>query len=177
MFGLTGAFYQGVFMPVSGNNLATTALDGYVGAIGRVELGTKPIFDLRPSFTWGWWGFAITPNEDIATFNYRFLRLGLEARVHLLDRRVSLGLSGGWRMVSTLGEAGTTYGNASDGAGWDVGGSASLVLAKFLELSAGAELVHYDGVYAGEGSLPGRKAISSSDSYPRGFLRAGVVLR
>jgi hypothetical protein len=177
MFGLTGAFYQGVFMPVSGANLATSAVDGYVGAIGRLELGTKPIFDIRPSFTWGWWGFAITPNADIATFNYRFLRFGLEARMHLMDRRVSLGVSGGWRMVSDIGEATTTYGNESAGAGWDVGASASIVLAKILELSAGGELVSYDGVYAGVGTLPERQAISSADSYPRGFLRAGVVLR
>lgn len=177
MFGLTGAFYQGVFMPVSGANLATSAVDGHVGAVGRLEFGTKPIFDIRPSVTWGWWGFAITPNPDIATFNYRFFRFGLEARMHLLDRRVSLGVSGGWRMVSDLGEATTTYGNESAGAGWDVGASASLVLAKFLELSAGGELVSYDGVYAGVGSLPERQAISSADSYPRGFLRAGVVLR
>lgn len=177
MFGLTGAIYQGVFMPVSGTNLATSAVDGNVGVVGRLELGTKPIFDIRPSFSWGWWGFAITPNPDIATFNYRFLRFGLEARMHLLDRRVSLGVSGGWRMVSDLGEATTTYGTASAGAGWDVGASASLVLAKILELSAGGELVHFDGVYNGTGSLPDRQAVSSADSYPRGFLRAGVILR
>jgi len=177
MFGLTGAFYQGVFMPVSGNNLQTSAVDGHFGAIGRIELGSKPIFDLRPSITWGWWGFAITPNPDIATYNYRFFRFGLDARIHLMDRRVSLGVQGGWRMVSDLGEAGMTYGNQSAGAGWDVGASASLVVAKIVELSAGGELVHFDGVYAGPGSLVDRPAVSSSDSYPRGFLRAGVVLR
>lgn len=177
MFGLTGAFNQGVFMPVSGNNLQTSAVDGYFGALGRIELGTKPIFDIRPSFSWGWWGFAISPNADIATFNYRFLRLGLEARVHLMDRKVSLGVGGGWRMVSTLGEAGTSYGDQSAGAGWDVGASASIVVAKIIELSAGGEIVNFSGVYAGQGNLVGRDAISSSDSYPRGFLRAGVVLR
>lgn len=177
MFGLTGSIFQGVAMPVSGGNLQTSAVDGNFGVVGRIELGTKPIFDIRPSFTWGWWGFAITPNENIATFNYRFLRLGLEARMHLLDRKVSLGVSGGWRMVSDLGEATGTYGDSSEGAGWDVGASASIVLLKFLEISAGGEVVNFEGVYAGVGSLPDRQAISSSDMYPRGFLRAGVVLR
>jgi hypothetical protein len=58
-----------------------------------------------------------------------------------------------------------------------VGASASIVVAKIIELSAGGEIVNFSGVYAGQGNLVGRDAISSSDSYPRGFLRAGVVLR
>ena len=179
MFGLTGSIYQGVLMPISQGAipLETSAVDGNIGLVGRIELGEKPIFDIRPSISWGWWGFAITPNADIATFNYRFIRFGAEARMHLLNRRISLGVSGGWRMVSDLGEATTTYGTESAGAGWDVGASASIVLLKILEISAGGELVNFDGVYNGVGALPERQAVSSSDSYPRGFLRAGVVLR
>ncbi|MBI2893291.1 MAG: hypothetical protein HYY06_07040 [Deltaproteobacteria bacterium] len=178
MVGLSGAFTKGVAMPESeGTSLETDAVDGIFGLVGRIPFGEKVGFELRPTVAYGFRGFAIATNPDVATFNYRFLRLGAEARLLFLDRRLAIGASGAYRVVFSLGEATDAYGDRSEGAGWDMGGFASFLIGKLFEVSLGGELVTFSGAYAGEPDLEGRPAVTSTDVYPRGFLRAGVVLR
>lgn len=184
--GFTGSFSKGVGVRSSaGSGLNVDTLDGGLGLVGRLAFeGSLPI-ELRPSVGYGFRGFAIDWNPDIATFNYRFLRVGLDVRAALFRRAsyaegtlgaLTLGASGGYRFVTDLGEAATSYGADASASGWDVGAFFSVLLGKSMEITAGGEIARFSSTFAGAGSLD-RLADSSSDVFPRAFLRAGIALR
>jgi hypothetical protein len=183
--GLSGSFSKGVGVQSASSGLNVDALDGGFGLVGRLAFeGGLPI-EIRPQVGYGFRGFAIDWNPDIATFNYRFIRVGVDVRATLLRRAsyaegtvgaLTLGLAGGYRFVSDLGEAASAYGVDATGLGWDVGAFASVLLGRSLEISAGGELARFSSTFAGQGSLE-RLATSSEDMFPRAFLRAGLALR
>ena len=185
-FGVTGSFSKGVAVPAAtGTGLNVDALDGDVGVVGRIVLRSAIPIELRPQVGYGFRGFAIDWNPDIATFNYRFVRIGLDARAQLLGRSslregtvgaLTVGLAGGYRIVTDLGEAAAAYGTDASGAGWDVGAYVSVLLGRSLQITAGGELTRLWATYDGAGSLE-RLAQSTDDMFPRGFLRAGIALR
>lgn len=183
--GLTGSFAKGVGVQSASSGLNVDALDGGFGLVGRLAFEAALPFEIRPQVGYGFRGFAIDWNPDIATFNYRFVRVGVDVRATLLRRAsyaegtvgaLTLGVAGGYRFVSDLGEAARAYGEDATGLGWDVGAFASVLLGRSLEITAGGELARFSSTFAGEGSLE-RLATSSEDLFPRAFLRAGLALR
>lgn len=185
VLGLSASFAKGVAVQATGPGLNIDTIDGGFGVLGRFAIeGSLPL-EIRPQVGWGFRGFAIDWNPDVATFNYRYWRVGLDVRAALMRRpsyvegtvgALSLGLTGGYRIVTDVGEAAAAYGADASSSGWDVGGYASVLLGKSIEITAGGELVRFSSTFAGAGSLE-RLAESSEDAFPRGFIRAGLVLR